>query len=756
MIESLTIRRYIVAYFIENAVASLIDQVNHIAIVLGHRFLRGEIVFLKSKELAGRVVGESAARYMIEVYDDNNERPSREEVSGYDLMRKDRITKNEVAAFLLSVTKETPFGRVLTEHVVQDLNSRKPGGRRAFEHERNSFHGRLLAEGAGGVHTAGEKEGAARRSGSPEAAYYAGRTRPCDAYNEKSKRAYALRDLSSEECRQIEAARYGASASPRAQGQLPAMFAGPEAQEGIEAKLEARGFIGMGRDSPSSERQKEAEDRRRKRFLALKRQKYEITQVPRTPWEVFGFCPDLRLHILSVYAFLSTFSEFLKLDVLSLGDLLAALQSSTYGHKVAFNVHSKLIKAISHERRKSGKEGLGELVADAADFVYKNPENKSFTKAIAKGHAELSKAHASTEGGKAARGRGAPQFSRVQWFSGEPTAKNWKQYVKSFVYDFTTLYGIKEGEKLIEFNYNDVANAIASAEPGKTELGFTLRGAGHARPPQASKEEPNYADVHYTDVEIALITDRVLFLNFLIEVCVSGIRFRTYFENKIADLKELEKSRADCQKKIKAMQIAVANASAHAAIVCEDGEGGQRHAPGFEEKLEGASIESREKPSGAVDTDRKKSPPQDTTDESASSTETGSSFSPEEEEAGAAQSSESTSIENTSPPRDTKNAHASISGEERLQSLKKKLRELENALAEADRSYSPNILRSVLGTYGGIAFYLIEESIFYCSEGKVFRIERPHWDKFLKEIRPSSKSDAVFEQNLRKFLKICD
>ncbi|KAI5181624.1 hypothetical protein NEOKW01_1800 [Nematocida sp. AWRm80] len=121
MIESIALRKFVVSYFLVYPTKPLALLVNRIANGIKGRFFKGEIVFIKQKELTGCVVSSTPKGYIVEIYDNNQSTPLMEEVLAEDLLRKDTATKNEVLSFLLSVTRETPFGRVILGSAVQDL-----------------------------------------------------------------------------------------------------------------------------------------------------------------------------------------------------------------------------------------------------------------------------------------------------------------------------------------------------------------------------------------------------------------------------------------------------------------------------------------------------------------------------------------------------------------------------------------------------------------------------------------------------------
>lgn len=648
MIESIAIRQYIISYFIKHPTKPLIEQVNHISSILGGRFVRGEIVFIKTRELTGKVVDSTASHYLIEVYDDNNEKPVREQVGGSDLMRKDRVTKNEVMSFILSVTEDTPFGRVLANNVIQDLASKKfahaPPRRRSRASEWE-YQAPLAEEG--------------REPVGPE---YMARARPGQKYPERQKRA------AEEEAYGRPGGRGGAE---RARDEVVPAF-NMQAPRGDLLR--------------QKELEKKGELERKKMLETVEKQKAAILSVPKRDWKNRGMSASLKLQVLSTYTFLSTFSEFFKIDLFDLDDFVDALVAPVYHSRLACGIHSKILKAIAHERRKSGKDGLGDLIASAVSFVYENPGNRSMLKCIEKGdvYYEYFREDAPRLDGDAKAS--SAKFTRVQWFNGDATMRNWQQYVKSFVHDVAHVYHMKSAVMTNEFDYKAMRirsdkGAAKSKAPEANGKNGVLEGSG------AEASAPGAR-------EVSLLTDRVFFLSFLVEICVSGTRFKAYFDSEVERLKEAERTRGDCMAQIKRIKAEI-------SALAQDSHAGA---------AVGRKEESEEAPAEIADT--VKSP---------------------------GLTKAATGAEEAAP----------------MQGLLEQLKKAESKIAEINEDYHPMILRSSIGSYGGIMFYFVNESVFYCGkDGDFFIIEKKDVPQLLEKIHAKTKSDAVFEHNLRRLLKV--
>jgi Domain of unknown function (DUF5097) len=411
MIEAIAIRQYIVSHFIKHPAKSIIEQVNQISRFLGNTFIKGEVVFVKGRQAAGKIVEAGHDGYKVRVHDER-EGEVCVEVAGEEITRRDGVGKNEILSFILSVTQETPFGRVLAHNVIRNL------GAACIKREPQ-----WLEEWEGQKRVRGEAEEVGRE------------------------------------------------------------------EDQADAYAESRGG-----------KRERREEEKKKELLA--KQTAEIMEIEKREWEVEGASFEECSLILSLVAFLSTFSEFFKLDSFKPEEFVDGLLSLEYHNRAICSIHSKVIKAISHERRKSGKEGLADVIDLAASFVYGNGENSDLVKRIEEGRREYYE-EVSPDGRKERKNR----FTRIQWFNGEGSMKSWVLYPKSFFYDIIHLYELK-GVVTNEFDYRVQLKEGVSSE---------CRGA--------------------------LLADRILFLHFLTEVCLCGTRFKLFFDRAFEEMREVERKR---------------------------------------------------------------------------------------------------------------------------------------------------------------------------------------------------------------------
>ncbi|KAI5185715.1 hypothetical protein NEHOM01_1007 [Nematocida homosporus] len=420
MIESTALRKFAISYFLTYPNRPLCTLVDKIAQHIERKFFKGEIVFIKEKELTGCIVESTKTGYLVEIYDDNQPVPQKEEIPKSALMRKDSATKNEVLLFLLNSTRDTPLGRVVLGTAVQDLGL---------------FMGQTVTGSA------------VRQIMKPD-----------------------------------------------------------DMLEGAEARKWQFNL---------------SSDKKDKELAAIELQRQEaqksaILEVPRTIWTL----PDadfwLNQRVLAVYGQISTFSAFFKTEPLSLDDFITALFKKEPKDTAMIDMCTKFLKAVGHERRKSGKEGLRDIIQIATEVVYHNPSTQSIVARI-KADSSVSSGGVSNSdvatGSNSASSSGATAsnnatagstggFTRIQWFAGDASAKTWLSYMKSFVYDIINAYGIKI--KTLEF----------------------LPGGGGVQN------------------ELSQLADRLLILSFLLEICMLGLRFRAYFDAAVDEFKEKEKERA--------------------------------------------------------------------------------------------------------------------------------------------------------------------------------------------------------------------
>ncbi|TBU03151.1 DUF5097 domain-containing protein, partial [Hamiltosporidium tvaerminnensis] len=122
MIESISIKKYIAQYFLENSVQPITETVNQIVQTLSANFINDETVFVKSKEMTGRILSSYQGTYIVGLHYEN--KMETDKILYKDLMRRDQITKNEVMNYLQNITNETPFGRILKPNILSDLSQR--------------------------------------------------------------------------------------------------------------------------------------------------------------------------------------------------------------------------------------------------------------------------------------------------------------------------------------------------------------------------------------------------------------------------------------------------------------------------------------------------------------------------------------------------------------------------------------------------------------------------------------------------------
>ncbi|KAI5161751.1 hypothetical protein NEAUS03_1738 [Nematocida ausubeli] len=389
MIESIALRKFAVSYFLVHPTKPLCNLVNRITTTIKNRFFVGEVVFLKNKELTGQIVQITKKGYIVEIYDDETgSTPQQEEVTSQDLLRKDSATKNEVLMFILSITKDTPLGRIVANNIIQDLGIFK-----------------------------GQKP----------------------------------------------------SAKPT--------------KKAIEVpKQEKPVWVNLSTQEKEKEKLKELSELEQIRLQSkvdqvLSMQNEKLTHPMITTHKLYK-------KVISVYNGLNIFSDFLKIKDMTLSEFIYALFAEKDTPRLV-DIFSKLLKAVSHERRKSGKEGLKDMLHIASNVTYASEPMQEILNMVA------------VTPGK------DTGFTRIQWFAGDATQKNWQIYIKSFVYDIMSIYDI------------------------------TVK----------SNEFMPYTAVNNEQSIKSVGVDRLLMIMFLFETIILGIRFRTHYDALMEEYKEKDRER---------------------------------------------------------------------------------------------------------------------------------------------------------------------------------------------------------------------
>lgn len=114
MIESSAIKKFIINYFIEHSQEDIDKMIVSIHNHLLRGFLMNEMVYnMKSGEY-GRISRVGGARYGVVIQ--SKDGVHEEDCHFSDLARRDEVSVSGVKGYLLGITIETPFGRVLKEN----------------------------------------------------------------------------------------------------------------------------------------------------------------------------------------------------------------------------------------------------------------------------------------------------------------------------------------------------------------------------------------------------------------------------------------------------------------------------------------------------------------------------------------------------------------------------------------------------------------------------------------------------------------
>ncbi|UTX46051.1 DUF5097 domain-containing protein [Encephalitozoon intestinalis] len=119
MIESPAIKKFIVNYFIEHSQENIDDIAARIDGCLRKRFVENEVVSVVRSGEWGRISRVAGDRYVVSILSLDGGREERLHFS--ELARKDMAGRTEVKGYLLGITMETPFGRVLKENAFRSI-----------------------------------------------------------------------------------------------------------------------------------------------------------------------------------------------------------------------------------------------------------------------------------------------------------------------------------------------------------------------------------------------------------------------------------------------------------------------------------------------------------------------------------------------------------------------------------------------------------------------------------------------------------
>lgn len=167
MIESNIIKRYIVKMFMQHSRLGVDEVARTVMSALGTKLFLHESVLVLSTQTPGKISHCSRDTYRVKT-DDGQEA----EVAFGNLQRRCTVRYEDVVGFLVCVTKQTAFGRILIENVFEKMS--QPGFREASGY-REYAAGRRMAsnqidDGADqGHHDADSEEGRGKRGREEEA-----------------------------------------------------------------------------------------------------------------------------------------------------------------------------------------------------------------------------------------------------------------------------------------------------------------------------------------------------------------------------------------------------------------------------------------------------------------------------------------------------------------------------------------------------------------------------------------------------------
>lgn len=333
MIESSVIRKFIIAYFVENVSKSLFEISGNIHAYLKSHFVPHEIVLVKSKGVRAKIQSTSNGRYVARTCHEGE--CETYEVLGEDIVRGEQVSKNNILRFLESVTKISPFGRILRENVLKEISSYQ-SKRQGVTRERSRHDT--------GMQAAGEMKSIKD--------YFV-------KSNDDNEKEPEYLDISEDASKDDEP-----TPSRRSTG---ARKGGESIAKKSTVKSTAKPRTNTGTDDTTVARA--APPARKSKFSSVT----EALGALDCACIDVGGIQDLELFI-EVYLFFSHFRKHFGMDI-SRDALGAALSEKSYGSEVAFKIHKALLDILVEEFRLVGSTHYKQLFENSLEICLGAPAN---------------------------------------------------------------------------------------------------------------------------------------------------------------------------------------------------------------------------------------------------------------------------------------------------------------------------------------------------------------------------------------------
>lgn len=305
MIKSPAVRKFIMDYFIEHGQESIGKMAMDIHRYLSQNLVMNEMVFSKRLGLTGKVVKILRPGYIVAMQCDGD---GREDVFQFtDLGRNDEINASDIGDYIIGVTMETPFGRVLRENAFESIRSPGVPKRRIPTTQGHSGHPDILP--------------------SPQASV------------PKTIRAREI-------------------VPPRRQRESSG--AGTKRSKGGDDVSKIQGERGKGRGSGEESKEWEKTAVGAEALLGL--DSYKVVRVK-------GFESHRLESLMKLFSFLSNFKMFFKIREIEVEELAEAIAEPGYESKTVFKIHSRLVRALEDEIDRIGMGSFRENIKPALMVV---------------------------------------------------------------------------------------------------------------------------------------------------------------------------------------------------------------------------------------------------------------------------------------------------------------------------------------------------------------------------------------------------
>ncbi|KAL0266171.1 UNVERIFIED_CONTAM: hypothetical protein PYX00_011888 [Menopon gallinae] len=340
------------------------------------RFVANEVVFVRSRGTHAKVQGSAGDRYTLRTLSERD--LGTVEAYPDDMVRKDHLSKGCILRFLESITKDSPFGRVLRKNILHDMSIfSKEKASSLGVGRRGQSRDTLFSRRTGGYHAYGEMD---------------------KSYEVRAEDSFGDAGGSSD---------LGAKLTSHTEEAVAAESASYEKKKRTQQRDVAM---------PSSQNDEETCTSHNKAGSLHLKNKFStigsaLEFLDCTSVEIKGIC-DLELFV-EVYLLFSHFRKYFNIE-LSKDGLAEALLDRSYGTEIAFRVHKALLSVLSAELSTAGQSQFKQILENAMDICV--PENGALG--------------------------GVPPLEKYDWANADIAEHNWKDVMENFCSQIYHTYGL--------------------------------------------------------------------------------------------------------------------------------------------------------------------------------------------------------------------------------------------------------------------------------------------------------------------------